>query len=142
MGTRRRAHAVLHRALRDAVRWGKLVRNPADMANPPRAERSRAQAWTAKELGRFLEHVRGDRLFPLWRLAAPTGMRRGELLGLTWRCIDLDGARVAVEQQLVPTVGGLHVRAAQVVPLPAHNRARPGNRPRPALAPRGAAPRA
>lgn len=106
MGTRRRAHAVLHRALRDAVRWGKLVRNPADMANPPRAERSRAQAWTAKELGHFLEHVRGDSLFPLWRLAATAGMRRGELLGLTWRCLDLDGGRLSVEQQLVPTVGG------------------------------------
>jgi integrase len=88
------------------VRWARLVRNPADMADPPKAERSRAQAWTAKELGRFLEHVRGDRLFPLWRLAATTGMRRGELLGLTWRCLDLDGARLSVEQQLVPTIGG------------------------------------
>ncbi len=104
--TIRNTHAVLHRALRDAVRWGKLVRNPAGMADPPRAERSRAQAWTAKELVRFLEHVQGDRLFPLWRLAATTGMRRGELLGLTWRCLDLEGARLAVEQQLVPTVGG------------------------------------
>jgi integrase len=33
-------------------------------------------------------------------------MRRGELLGLTWRCLDLDGGRLSVEQQLVPTVGG------------------------------------
>ena len=88
------------------MRWGRLVRNPADMADPPRAERSRAQAWTAKELARFLEHVHGDRLFPLWRLAATTGMRRGELLGLTWRCLDLQGARLSVEQQLVPTIGG------------------------------------
>jgi integrase len=106
VATRRQVHAALHKALRDAVRWGRLVRNPADMANPPRAERSRAQAWTAKELGRFLEHVRHDRLFPLWRLAATTGMRRGELLGLTWRCLDLEGARLSVEQQLVPTAGG------------------------------------
>ena len=94
VGTVRQTHAVLHRALRDAVRWGKLVRNPAGMADPPRAERSRAQAWTAKELVRFLEHVQDDRLFPLWRLAATTGMRRGELLGLTWRCLDLEGARL------------------------------------------------
>ena len=105
--TRRQTHAVLHRALRDAVRWGKLVRNPADMADPPAQTRTRVQAWTAKELGRFLEHVRGDRLFPLWRLAATTGMRRGELAGLTWRCLDLEGARLAVEQQLVPTRGGV-----------------------------------
>ena len=77
------------------------------MADPPAADRSRAQAWTAKELTRFLEHVRHDRLFPLWRLAATTGMRRGELAGLTWRCLDLDGARLSVEQQLLPTRGGV-----------------------------------
>jgi integrase len=77
------------------------------MADPPAAARSRAQAWTAKELGRFLEHVQDDRLFPLWRLAATTGMRRGELAGLTWRALDLDGVRLSVEQQLVPTRGGV-----------------------------------
>jgi integrase len=34
-------------------------------------------------------------------------MRRGELAGLTWRCLDLDGARLEVSQQLVPTRGGV-----------------------------------
>ena len=34
-------------------------------------------------------------------------MRRGELAGLTWRCLNLDGARLGVEQQLVPTRGGV-----------------------------------
>jgi integrase len=58
------------------------------------------------ELARFLEHVRDDRLFALWRLAATTGMRRGELAGLTWCCLDLDAARLSVEQQLIPTRGG------------------------------------
>lgn len=106
VSTRRLTHAVLHRALKDAVRWGKLVRNPADMADPPSATRSRVQAWTPKELARFLEYVRGERLFALWRLAATTGMRRGELAGLTWRCLDLEAGRLSVEQQLVPTRGG------------------------------------
>lgn len=105
--TRRQAHTVVHRALRDAVRWGRLVRNPADAADPPVRGRSRVEAWTAKELSRFLERVRGQRLFALWRLAATSGMRRGELLGLTWRCLDLEGARLSVEQQLLPTRGGL-----------------------------------
>ena len=50
--------------------------------------------------------MKDDRLFPLWRLAATTGMRRGELAGLTWRWLDLDAARLSVEQQLVPTRGG------------------------------------
>jgi integrase len=107
VSTRRLTHAVLHRALKDAVRWGRLVRSPADMADPPASTRTRVQAWTAKELGRFLDHVREDRLFPLWRLAATTGMRRGELAGTTWRCLDLDSRRLSVEQQLLPTRGGV-----------------------------------
>ena len=50
---------------------------------------------------------RGDQVFALWRLAATTGMRRGELLGLLWRHLDLDAARLRVEQQLLPTRGGV-----------------------------------
>jgi integrase len=99
-------HSVLRRALGDAVRWDKLARNPAALADPPALPQGRAQAWTARELRTFLAHVQGERLSALWRLAATTGMRRGELLGLTWRALDLNGARLRVEQQLVPTKGG------------------------------------
>ena len=106
VSTRRQVHAVCSRSLKDAVRWGKLVRSPAKQANPPRVQRTRVESWTAKALTRFLEHVHGDRYFALWRLAATTGLRRGELAGLTWRCLDLDSARLSVEQQLVPTPGG------------------------------------
>jgi integrase len=105
--SRRLTHAVLSRSLRDAVRWGKLVRSPAAAADPPAAPESRATAWTAKELGRFLAHVEGDRLYALWRLAATSGMRRGELLGATWLALDLDSATLKIEQQLVPTRGGV-----------------------------------
>ncbi|HSZ70211.1 MAG TPA: tyrosine-type recombinase/integrase [Solirubrobacteraceae bacterium] len=107
VGTRRFTHSVLRRALNDAVRWGKLTRNPAAAADPPAASRSKVRAWSDRELRTFLAHVEGDRLQGLWRLAATTGMRRGELLGLTWRHLDLDGARLRVEQQLLPTAGGL-----------------------------------
>jgi integrase len=106
-GTLHVVHAVAHRAFGDAVRWGKLVRNPVDSADPPTTAGRRVQSWTATELGKFLEHVPGDRLYALWRLAATTGMRRGELLGLTWRYLDLSAARVSVEQQLLPTRGSL-----------------------------------
>ena len=106
IATRRLTHAVLRRSLNDAVRWGKLARNPATAADPPSLPRSRAQSWSARELRSFLVHVADDRLFALWRLAATTGMRRGELLGLPWQLLDLDGRRLRVEQQLVPTRGG------------------------------------
>ena len=106
VSTRRLVHAVLGRALRDAERWGRVPRNVARMADPPSRDGSRAQAWTASELRRFLDHVAGDRLAAMWRLAATTGMRRGEVAGLTWRTLDLEHARLSVEQQLVPTKGG------------------------------------
>jgi integrase len=105
-GSIRLVHSVLRRALNDAVRWDKLARNPASRADPPAVPRTRVESWTARELRRFLAAVEHDRLAGLWRLAATTGMRRGELLGLTWRTLDLDGATLRVEQQLVPTKGG------------------------------------
>ena len=55
----------------------------------------------------FLAHVRDDRLYPLWRLASTTGMRRGELLGLTWQWLDVEAGTLRVEQQLLPTRGGV-----------------------------------
>ena len=102
--TIRQVHAVIRRACNAAIRWGALTRNPASMADPPRLPRSKAMAWTAGELRRFLEQVADDRLRALWRLAATTGMRRGELLGLTWRALDLEGARLTVDQQLTPAL--------------------------------------
>jgi integrase len=78
-------------------------------AKRPGRSKSRVTAWTATELRRFLEHVEHDRLFALWRLAATTGMRRGELAGLTWRWVDLDAARLSVEQQRVATIRGVLV---------------------------------
>jgi integrase len=107
VATRRLVHAVLGRALRDAERWGRVPRNVARMADPPARGRSSATAWTASELRRFLEHVADDRVFALWRVAATTGMRRGELLGVPWRTLDFEAGRLAVEQQLVPTRGGV-----------------------------------
>ncbi len=105
-GTRRLTHAVLSRALRDARRWEKITRNPAQDATAPSRPRSTARAWTGRELRVFLEQVKDDRLYALWRLAATTGMRRGELLGVTWRALDVDGARLRIDQQLIPIPGG------------------------------------
>jgi hypothetical protein len=52
VSTRRLVHAVIRRALGDAVRWSRLARNPAAMADPPAAQRTRVQAWTASEIPR------------------------------------------------------------------------------------------
>ncbi|MCU1450389.1 MAG: site-specific integrase [Acidimicrobiales bacterium] len=102
--TVRRVHATLHRAFRDAVRWHRLTRNPADLADPPkqRAGGSPEMAtWTADELRSFLDSVAGDRLVGMWTLFATTGMRRGEVLGLRWSDVDLEAARLSIRQTLV-----------------------------------------
>lgn len=107
--TRKLTHAVLGRALEDAVRSGEIARNPATKVKPPARSAQRVTAWTPSELARFLEHVRevDPRHFAMWRLAAVSGIRRGELAGLTWRALDLDAARLEVSQQLLPTRGGV-----------------------------------
>jgi integrase len=94
-------HVTIRKALRDATRWGLVVRNVAELASPPRPRGVEMRTWTAAELRAFLDHVAGERLAALWMLAASTGMRRGELLGLRWIDVDLEHARVAIRQTLV-----------------------------------------
>jgi integrase len=104
----RRVHAVLHRACRDAVRWGRLTVNPVDAADPPKqsAEHSdRLPVWTTEQLSAFLASVADDRLFALWRLLAMTGMRRGEALGLAWGDLDMESSTVTIRRAWVPVNG-------------------------------------
>ncbi|MGH9890829.1 MAG: tyrosine-type recombinase/integrase [bacterium] len=112
-------HAVLRKALADAVKWGRLPRNVAALADPPR-ERRRPQlrTWSADELRAFLDHVRGDRLYALWRLLASTGMRRGEALGLRWDDVDLDATTIAIRRAWIELNG----RAAWSDPKTARGR--------------------
>lgn len=95
------AHRVLGRAFKDAMRWGLLSRNPASQVTAPKPDGPERLTWSASEVRRFLRAVGDDRLFAMWVLLCTTGMRRGEVLGLHWRDIDLDGGRVSVQRQLV-----------------------------------------
>jgi integrase len=98
-------HTIIHKALKDAVRWGRLARNPADAADPPRGGQKSdgVRAWDAPTLRQFLSasSESGDRLYPLWVLLATTGMRRGEALGLRWSDVDLDAGRLRVVQTII-----------------------------------------
>src|SRR5918995_4208907 len=70
--TVRNVHLMLHSALHDAMRWGYLVRNVAEAADPPAARTPEQKVWSPQELGAFLHHVRDDRLYALWLLVATT----------------------------------------------------------------------
>ena len=102
--TVRRIHATAHRAFRDAVRWGRLTRNPADQADPPKTTATGAmemKTWSASELRSFLDAIRDHRLYPAFVVAASTGVRRGELLGLQWDDVDLGAATLSIRRALV-----------------------------------------
>src|SRR5581483_2750060 len=99
--TVRNVHGTLHKALDDAVRWGRIARNPAALADPPKATSPEMRIWTAHQLRAFLDHVRTDRLVAAWHLLTTTGMRRGELLGLRWVDVDLDVGCLSVRQTRV-----------------------------------------
>ena len=77
-------HGLIHKALSDAVRRGKLKRNVAGQIDPPTADRTLTRWWTPLELRSFVQHVREDRLYAAWLLFVTTGMRRGEVAGLAW----------------------------------------------------------
>jgi integrase len=81
---------MLHKALRDAMRWGYVVRNVADAVDPPNGLAWEMRAWTPEQLRAFLAHVRRDPLYAAWMLFATTGMRRGEVAGLRDLDLDLD----------------------------------------------------
>jgi integrase len=94
---------ILHRALKDAVAWGRLVRNPGDAARPPRARDAKApamQTWSSEDLEAFLRRSEGNRYHPAWLFLATTGCRRGEAVGLCWSDVDLDASRVSIRQAI------------------------------------------
>jgi integrase len=107
--TVRNVHVMLHRALRDAVRWGFVVRNVAAIADPPKPKPAQMKVWSPAQLRTFLTHVGDDRLFAAWMLMATTGLRRGELCGLRWVDLDLVSGRAAVRFPRVVVDHAVHI---------------------------------
>lgn len=100
--TRELALVVLRAALERAVQLDLIRKNPADRVERPRKERREMRVWTPLQVAAFLTAAQGDRLYMLYRVALATGMRQGELLGLRWPDIDLDGARINVQYTMDP----------------------------------------
>lgn len=106
-------HAVIHKALQTAVKWGLLSHNVADAADPPGTRRKMQtwsgngsgndgcmQTWEEDEVARFLEAAEAGPYYALFFTALFTGMRRSELLALTWQDIDFLFSQVYVNRSL------------------------------------------
>jgi integrase len=117
-------HRTLRQALGQAVEAGLVGRNVAAAARPPRADPREGDVWDAGQTVAFLVGSAADQTYgPLWLMAAGSGLRRGELLGLRWRDIDLAAGVVRVARRRTKTRAGarsLRLPAPVVAELRAH----------------------
>lgn len=102
---------VLRTALNHAVRTDLILANPCGKVTGPKPAVFHPTLWTVEETVRFLRRCQTDspHLFPLFLTEISTGLRLGELLGLSWRNVDLETGVVRVVQDLDrPQGGGFH----------------------------------
>ncbi|MEU0838164.1 site-specific integrase [Streptomyces sp. NPDC005962] len=121
--TAKEAHRVLRTALTAACREELISRNVAKLVPAPRVEPRELRPWTLDQAQTFLEAARSDPLYAAFVLAVALGLRRGEILGLHWRDVDLDRRTLTVRSQLQR--GGKELyedntknRRARTIPLP------------------------
>ncbi len=99
-GTVHKLHVVLHKVLKQAVRWGLVTRNVADDVDPPKVHKEEVRLLTRDEARRFLDTVRGDRFEALYVVAVQCGLRQGELLALRWEDVDLEARTLQMRRTL------------------------------------------
>jgi integrase len=102
---RQLTHAVLHRALKQALKWGNVSRNVCDAVDPPRVPKKTIQPLTPGQAGDLLTAATGQPLHALYVLAITSGLRQGELFALQWADVDLDGKAVTVRHTLIEAQG-------------------------------------
>ena len=124
----RYTHAVLSSALKQAVKWEMIFRNPAAVVDLPRQARKEMRAMTLDEASKFLDAVKDTRMSALFIFALTTGMRPQEYLALKWSDIDLKKGTATVRRAIVWSQKkgvGWHFdepktsRSRRTIPLPA-----------------------
>ncbi len=101
-------NGVLHKALSQAVRIGELKYNPTDACDLPKVYKKEIQPLEQEDIRRFLTAIHGHQYEALYTVTVFTGLRQGEVLGLTWDCVDFERCTLYINKQLQKTqkVGG------------------------------------
>lgn len=99
--TVRYAHNVLSSAFKQAIKWQMLIRNPCDVCELPRLEKTEMKYFSPDEVSTFLKTAKDDKHFLVFLLALETGMRPEEYLAVQWKDIDLESGVLSVRRALV-----------------------------------------
>ncbi|UFQ16742.1 MULTISPECIES: site-specific integrase [Streptomyces] len=93
---------ALRAALTHAVSEEEISKNVASLVKVPKPRRRRIKPWSVAEAGQFLTDAaaRDDHLFAAWMLVLCLGLRRGEVLGLTWKSVDFENGELYVDHQI------------------------------------------
>jgi len=105
--TIREIHKLLRNAFNQAVKWELMARNPVQNATVPKAEKHERDIWDAQTLMKALSLCDDPLLSLAINLAFACSLRMGELLGLTWSCVDIsqesidqDRAYIYIDKEL------------------------------------------
>ena len=101
--TVQRIHTIINSALKHAVRCDVLTRNVATYVVKRKMKKFEIDPFSIEELKRFLEVTKEDELYPLYIVSALTGMRRGEVLALTWENVDFGNRKILVRHSISQT---------------------------------------
>ena len=93
-------HGIVHKALQQALLLGYLRINPANACVLPRIEKKELTPLDDHDIAAFLRHIKGDPFEILLTVALFTGMREGEIMALTWDCIDYTRGTITINKQI------------------------------------------
>ncbi len=108
--TIKNVHGILHKALDQALKLRYIGLNPADACTLPRVEKKEIKPLTEQEISAFLQEIEEDPLQDFFTVALFTGMREGEICGLSWDSVDFKQGTITIKQQLCKEkkAGGKH----------------------------------
>jgi len=93
-------HGVFHHALKQAVANGLIRFNPAEACTLPRIEKKELKPLDEEEITKFLTAIKGHRYEDIYLVTLFTGLREGEVMGLTWDCVDFERGILLINKQM------------------------------------------